>query len=77
MKKVTVYGADRCPLTKRAIAHLEQMNVDFEYIDVDRDPRGAEWVREQNGGNEKKPTIKIDAEVLSEPSDAELEAALA
>lgn len=76
MKKVTVYGADWCPLTKRAISQLKQMNVDFKYIDIDQDPQASKWVREQNGGKEKKPTIEIDGEVLSEPSDAELEAAL-
>ncbi len=76
MKNVTVYGADWCRLTARAIAQLEQMNVDFQYIDIDRDPVAAKWVRDQNGGKEKKPTIKIDGAVLSEPSDAELEAAL-
>ncbi len=76
MKKVTVYGTNWCPLTKRAIAHLKEMNLDFEYIDIDHDPQASRWVREQNGGKEKKPTIQIDGEVLSEPSDAELEAAL-
>jgi mycoredoxin len=76
MKTVTVYGADWCPLTKRAIAHLEQMKIDFRYIDIDQNPRAARWVREQNGGKEIKPTIDIGGEVLSEPSDAELEAAL-
>jgi len=50
MKTVTVYGADWCPLTKRAIAHLEQMKIDFRYIDIDQNPRAARWVREQNGG---------------------------
>ena len=76
MKTVTVYGGEWCPLTKRAIAHLEQMKIDFRYIDIDQNPRAARWVREQNGGKEIKPTIDIGGEVLSEPSDAELEAAL-
>ncbi|HEY4086068.1 MAG TPA: glutaredoxin family protein [Bryobacteraceae bacterium] len=76
MKTVTVYGADWCPLTKRAIAHLKHMKVDFQYIDIDQNPRAARWVREQNGGKEIKPTIDIGGEVLSEPSDAELEAAV-
>jgi glutaredoxin len=76
MKRVTVYGADWCPLTKRAVAHLKRMNVDFEYLDIDHDPQAYKWVREQNGGKEKKTMIEIDGEVLSERSDAELQAAL-
>ena len=76
MKTVTIYGADWCPLTKRAIAHLKRMKVDFQYIDLEQDPRAAKWVREQNGGKEIKPTIDIGGEVFSAPSDAELDAVL-
>ncbi|HEX4770908.1 MAG TPA: glutaredoxin family protein [Bryobacteraceae bacterium] len=74
---VTVYGADWCPLTKRALIHLKQKGIPFEYIDIDNDEQAAQWVREQNGGKERKPTIRIDNSVLIEPSDSELDRALA
>jgi glutaredoxin len=57
-----VYGADWCPLTKRAIDWLKQEKIAFRYVDVDDHPEAAEWVREQNGGKEKKPvTVQVPA----------------
>jgi mycoredoxin len=76
MAGIKVYGADWCPLTAEAREHLDQLGVDYEYIDIEKDPAAAKWVKEQNGGKEKKPTIDIDGLVLSEPSNRELDAAL-
>ena len=76
MANVKVYGADWCPLTKNALLHLKELNVQYEYINIDKDRDAAKWVAEQNGGKEKKPTIDIDGEVLSEPTDDELDEAL-
>ncbi|HWE07289.1 MAG TPA: glutaredoxin family protein [Rhizomicrobium sp.] len=72
-----VYGADWCPLTRRAIDHLKRRGIPFEYINLEEDPRAAEWVKAQNGGKEKKPTIDLDGQILSEPTNDELDAALA
>ena len=71
-----IYGADWCPLTRRAITHLEQKGVPYEYIDVDADPAASDWVKAQNNGKEKKPTIDIEGKILSEPSNDELDQAL-
>jgi len=53
------------------------MDVSYEYIDIESDPNSAEWVKRQNHGKELKPTVDIDGEILAEPSNAELEQALA
>jgi glutaredoxin len=76
MSKVKVYGADWCGDTKRSLRHLEQSGVDYDYIDIEQDEEAARWVREQNGGKERKPTIDINGRVLSTPSNEELDAAL-
>jgi glutaredoxin len=76
MKKVKVYGADWCPLTTQALKHLRQLRVPLEYINIERDPAAADWVKRQNNGKELKPTIDIDGLILSEPSDQELETAV-
>jgi mycoredoxin len=76
MPKVIVYGADWCPLTRRAIEYLERIRVPFSYVDVEADPEASKWVKNQNGGKEKKPTIDIDGRILSEPTNEELRAAL-
>ncbi|MBV8828852.1 MAG: glutaredoxin family protein [Acidobacteriaceae bacterium] len=76
MADVKVYGADWCSMTKAALAHLNQIGVEYEYINIDRDRQAAKWVASQNGGREKKPTLNIRGLVLSEPTNAEIDAAL-
>lgn len=72
MAKVKVYGADWCSMTTRSLEFLEEQGVDFDYIDVEEDPAASEWVKQQNHGKELKPTIDVDGEVLSTPSNGEL-----
>ncbi len=76
MDKVKVYGADWCGDTQRSLKHLDALGVDYDYIDVEQDAEASGWVKEQNNGKERKPTIKIGEQVLSVPSDQELESAL-
>ena len=76
-EKIVIYGADWCPTTLRALAHLEDKGIPFQYIDIEKDEQAAQWVREQNGGKERKPTIRIGQRVLVEPSNAELDRAIA
>jgi mycoredoxin len=76
MEKVKVYGAGWCGDTQRSRRQLDSLGVAYDYIDVEEDPQASSWVKEQNGGRERKPTIKIGEQVLSVPSDKELEGAL-
>lgn len=76
MPTVTVYGADWCPLTRRAQAHLDRLGVPYRYIDIEEDQEAAAWVAAQNNGKERKPTIEIDGTILTEPTDRELDEAL-
>lgn len=73
MANVRVYGADWCPLTQDALEHLDRLGVEYEYIDIDEDRAAAKWVADHNNGREKKPTIDVDGEVVSEPSSHKLE----
>jgi glutaredoxin len=76
MEKVKVYGADWCEDTKRTLKHLDKLGVAYEYINIEGDEEAARWVREQNDGKERKPTVKIGERILSVPGDEELETAL-
>ena len=38
--------------------------------------RAAAWVREQNGGKERKPTVDVAGQILCTPTDHELTSAL-
>ena len=76
MSNVKVYGAGWCGLTVRTLHHLDSLGVPYDYIDVDEDPAASEWVKKQNNGREKKPTLDIDGRVLTNPSKSELESVL-
>ena len=76
MDKVKVYGADWCGDTKRALSQLDGLGVAYDYVDVEQDAEASSWVKEQNDGKERKPTIKVGSQVLSTPSAQELESAL-
>lgn len=76
MDKVKVYGADWCGDTKRALKYLDRVGVAYDYVDVERDEQASLWVKQQNDGKERKPTVKVGALVLSVPSEGELERAL-
>ena len=76
MEKIKVYGADWCGDTKRTRKALERLGIAYDYINVEEDKQASEWVKEQNDGKEQKPTLKINGQVLSVPTDSELESAL-
>jgi glutaredoxin len=76
MKKVEIYGADWCGDTKKSLEVLDRLNVQYDYTNIDDDAEAAEWVKQQNGGKELKPTVKIGDVVLSMPSASELEKTL-
>jgi mycoredoxin len=76
MDKVKVYGADWCGDSKRTLAQLDSLGVAYDYIDIEQDEQAARWVREQNDGKERKPTVKLGEQILSTPSNEELETAL-
>jgi len=76
MKKIFVYGADWCPLTRQTIEHLQELRAGYTYVNVEKDKRASEWVKAQNNGKELKPTVDIDGQLLAEPTNEELDAAL-
>ncbi len=74
--EVKVYGADWCGDTQRTLKHLEKLGVAFKYINVEQDERASDWVKEHNDGKERKPTLDLAGQVLTTPTDRELESAL-
>ena len=76
MAEIKVYGADWCSMTKNTLAHLDELKISYNYVNIDRDRQAAKWVADQNDGREKKPTLDIEGTVLSEPTDEELDEVL-
>ena len=73
---VRVYGADWCEDTRHARQLMERLGVRYEYVNIEQDERARAWVREQNGGRERKPTVDVAGQILCTPTDHELTSAL-
>ena len=73
---VKVYGADWCEDTQHAREFLDGLGVQYTYVDIDEDESAAQWVREQNGGKERKPTVDVAGQILCMPTDHELTSTL-
>lgn len=74
--EVKVYGADWCHDTQDTLKHLKELGVAHVYIDVEQDEVASAWVKQHNDGKERKPTLDIAGQVLSVPTNRELESAL-
>ena len=79
--QVTVYGADWCGDTVRALKHLDSKGVQYKYIDIDNDKAGEEKVIAFNNGKRRIPLVEIagdggEAKSLSVPSASQLDEAL-
>jgi mycoredoxin len=74
---LTVYGAAWCKDCRRTSALLARLDVDHVHVDLEAEPDRVDEAREL-AGIQRIPVVHFaDGEVLVEPSDADLEAALA
>jgi mycoredoxin len=72
-KKITLYGTQWCGDTIRARRILDTNQIQYEWIDIDKNADGAQVVKQINHGNRSVPTIVFeDGSVLVEPSNNEL-----
>ena len=73
MSQITFYGADWCGDCRRSKRLLEELNVKYDLIDVEKDPTQIDKVIELNGGAKSIPVIVFeDGTHLTEPSDPDL-----
>ncbi len=76
-KRVDVYGTGWCAASQSVRRLLDRLGVRYVYYDMERDPQAMERVRWWSGGHPSHPTVQIVAEILVEPTLAELQGALA
>lgn len=75
--EITIYGADWCPDCRRAKRLLDERQVQYSWVDIDKDREGEKFVIDTNRGNRSVPTIVFrDGSILVEPSNPELIAKL-
>lgn len=72
--KIIVYATRWCGDCRRARRFFEKHQIPFEWIDIDQDPAGEQYVLETNNGMRSVPTIVFeDGSILVEPSTRALE----
>lgn len=78
---ITVYGDPHCHDSIRSVAHLRQREIAFAEVNIDEDADAERFVIFINGGFRSTPTIVLGEGkrklILTEPSNAELDEALA
>ena len=66
--KITMYGTPWCGDTIRAKRVFEEYNVEYDWININKDPNGEKIVKEINNGFKSVPTIIFpDQSILVEP----------
>jgi thioredoxin reductase (NADPH) len=74
---ITVYGAYWCPDCRRSKQFLGEHQIPYNWVDIEQDKAGEEYVLQKNDGKRIIPTIEFaDGAILVEPSNAELAAQL-
>ena len=75
--EITVYGTYWCPDCRRSKQFLGEHQIPYNWVDIDEDKAGENYVLQRNSGKRIIPTIEFaDGSILIEPSNAELAAKL-
>lgn len=70
---IKIYGTSWCGATQRVVSFLNSRKISFDFIDIDNDKKGEEFVKKVNKGYRSVPTIVFsDGSILVEPSEIEL-----
>ncbi len=70
---LTVYGTIWCGDCRRTRHFLENNNIPYSWIDIDKDAAARLQVQELNHGNRSVPTLVFDdGTIMVEPSNYEL-----
>jgi mycoredoxin len=75
-EKIIVYGTTWCGDCRRARNFMDQHNITYQWVDIETDPSGREFVEKVNHGYRSVPTIVLsDGKILVEPPYSQLAAA--
>ena len=72
--EIILYGTAWCFDTRQSRRYLDNNQIPYRYIDIDKDRDARAYVEKVNRGCRSVPTIVFpDKSILVEPSDDELE----
>ena len=70
---IKIYGTSWCGATQRVVSFLNSRKISFDFIDIDNDRKGEEFVKKANNSYRSVPTIVLsNGSILVEPSEIEL-----
>ncbi|MEP1486925.1 MAG: glutaredoxin domain-containing protein [Algibacter sp.] len=71
--KIKLYGAERCHKTQYYKTYLENLNLEYAFLDVESNMENAEELKSlYENGKLNFPTITIGEKKLRNPSDKDL-----
>lgn len=71
-----MFGAEWCRDCRRTKAQLDELGIDYVYVDLEEDPSAAEVAREISGRTNIPVVVYPDASHHVEPSNADVETKL-
>lgn len=73
---ITMFGAAWCGDCRRTKKQLDELGVDYSYVDLEADPAAADVAREISGRTNIPVVVYPDATHHVEPSNADVETKL-
>jgi mycoredoxin len=71
----TIYSTQWCGYCHRLMKQLDREGVAYQVVDIEHEPKAAEFVMSVNGGNQTVPTVLFaDGSALTNPSAAQVKA---
>jgi len=68
--RVKLYGANWCPDCRRAKTYLQNNEINFQFVDIDKVPEAVNLVEKINNGKRIIPTILINDKAYTNPDNA-------
>jgi mycoredoxin len=76
--RFTMYSTPWCGYCYRLQGQLDREGIEYDVVDIERDPAAADLVMSVNGGNQTVPTLVYpDGTAQTNPSLAQVKAKLA
>lgn len=74
--QITMFGAEWCRDCRRTKAQLDELGVEYTYIDLEATPEAADIAKDISGRTNIPVVVYPDASHHVEPSNADVEAKL-
>jgi mycoredoxin len=74
---LTMYSTSWCGYCRRLKSQMAREGIEYAEVDIEHDPKAADFVMSVNGGNQTVPTVLFtDGSAMTNPSNAEVRAKL-